>query len=318
MKKLPLWALALTLPAPAGAATMAPPMRSVEISAPAAIIGLGSATQDGLGVALSYRQSTRTTRRSGTSDAPNPGSERAVSRQKALLLDYRLLARLTAVLSLPRVYYRASDNTGDQTTEGLGDLTLFGKYSLWRSAGQEALALTGVKLPTGSNSRIDAAGNRLAASRQPGSGTVDVIVGGAFVRQTKSMTAHATATYKINGRLAYSFGNALAFDAGLDYRLPPAPWLSLRMGLGAEILARDRSIEAGPGVLGGGTVRDTGSEKAHLAPGLQLRPVEPWAVTLTVRVPVYQNFRGTQLKDGLDYSLGVSTRFWGAKEPKIR
>ena len=289
----------------------APPMMSVQVSPRSAITGLGSTSQDGVGINLSTRYSERSELQSGTTEVANPDNQKTESWQTTLLLDYRVTDSLTAILAVPHVNQTASYNPGNvtQTTKGLGDISVYGKYSLYKpSATSEVLALVGVEFPTGSTDERDSSGV-FPITQQPGSDSTDFIVGAAAVWGFPTFTTYGDFSYKINGSESYTFGNFLGLNAGVNYALPSMDQFSLVGEVNAEIAERDESEVAGPGVLAGGEVRDTGYSKIYLTPGIQWRPGKNSSLTFNAQVPVYQNLKGTQLASEVSYTLGVSLRF---------
>ncbi|MFZ2540470.1 MAG: hypothetical protein WAW75_01715 [Gallionella sp.] len=288
---------------------MPPPMMSVQVSPRSAVTGLGATSQDGVGINLSTRYSERSDLQSGTTKVGNPNNEKTQSWQTTLLLDYRVTDSLTAILAVPYVNQTASYTGAKQTTQGLGDIAVYGKYSLYKTdATSEVLALAGVELPTGSTKKGDSSGV-FPITQQPGSGSTDFIVGAAAVWGLPVLTAYGDFSYKINGSESYKFGNFLALNAGANYVIPSMEQFSLVGEVNAEIAARDKSDLSGPGVLPGGEVRDTGYKKIYFTPGIQWRPGKDWALNFNAQVPVYQNLNGTQLASGVNYNLGVSLRF---------
>lgn len=288
---------------------MSPPMMSVQVSPRSAVTGLGATTQDGVGVNISTRYSERSDLQSGTSKVGNPNNEKTQSWQTTALLDYRITDSLTAILAVPYVNQTTSYTGAKQTTKGLGDVSLYGKYSLFKpDATSEVLALAGVKFPTGSTEKGDTTGV-FPVTQQAGSGTTDYIAGAAAVWGFPTLTTYGDFSYKINGKKSYKFGNFLSVNGGVNYAIPSQDQFSLVGEINAEYAAQDKSDLAGPGVLPGGEVRDTGYRKIYLTPGIQWRPAKDWALNFNVQVPVYQNLRGTQLASGINYNLGVSMRF---------
>lgn len=288
---------------------MSPPMMSVQVSPRSPVTGLGSTTQDGVGINLSTRYSKRSDLQSGTSKVGNPSNEKTQSWQTTLLLDYRVTDSWTALLAVPYLSQTASYTGANQTTKGLGDIAVYGKYSLYKmDATSEVLALAGVELPTGSTDKGDSSGV-FPITQQPGSGSTDFIVGAAAVWGFPVLTAYGDFSYKINGSKSYKFGNFLALNGGANYALPGMAQFSLVGEVNVEIAEQDKSDLSGPGVLPGGKVRDTGYKKIYFTPGIQWRPAKDWALNFNAQVPVYQNVNGTQLASEVSYTLGISTRF---------
>ena len=288
---------------------MTPPMMSVQVSPRTAVTGLGSTSQDGFGLSLSTRYSERSDLQSGTSEVGNPNNESSKSLQTTLLLDYRVTDSLTALVAVPYLDQTASYTGDKQSTTWLGDIAVYGKYSLSKiDASSEVLALAGVELATGSTTLGNSAGP-FSATQQLGSGTTDYIIGAAAVWGFPSITSYGDFSYKINGSESYQFGNFLALNAGVNYALPSMDQFSLVGELNAEVAARDKS-DPNPAVLpAGGEVPNTGYKRVYLTPGIQWRPAKDWALNFSAQVPVYENLNGTQLASKVNYNLGVSMRF---------
>lgn len=294
------------------ASAMLPPFMAAQVATRSVVTGLGSAAREGVSVELSSRYEERSKLISGTQSVDNKSGERSESLTTTLLLDLRVAEQWSLVLVAPFVRRRALFGGADQTTRGFGDASIYAKRRVYRDtrvpAPREVLLLAGIKAPTGSTSQGDASG-RYPISQQPGTGTLDFIVGGAAVWGMPWFTAFGDATYKINGRKSYTFGNLLAVNAGASWPLPRLENWRLSGVLGAELAARDTSDFGGPGVLPGGAVRDTGYEKLFFTPGLQWRPTNRSSLTLDARLPLRQNARGTQLASSVDYGASASLQF---------
>lgn len=298
--------------------SQSPPMMSVNVSPGySPVQGVTSATEDGLGATLLFRQGTRNVRRSGTHDVTNPDNEQIVSQQTTLVLDYRFLDKMTAILSIPRLANRYTYGNVGQSTIGLGDIAALMKYSIYKgeSAGltREFLGIAGVELPTGATGLKDNTGALLPATQQAGSDTTDFIVGGAGIWGLPLLTLYGDVTYKINGNKSYRFGNSLAANIGASVPVPRFEGVSLLTAFNGQFNERDKSAQSGPGVLPGGTVRDTGGETFYFAPALQFSSGSDWAVTTGIQLPIAQNYRGTQLKSDVYYTSNVHMRFFTGK-----
>lgn len=289
---------------------MSPPMMSVQVSPSSAVTGLGATTRDGVGVNLSTRYSERSELQSGTSKVVNPGNEKTQSQHTTLLLDYRITDGLTGILVVPYVNntssYDSPSGRISQTTKGLGDVAVYGKYSLYKiDEAHEFLGLAGLKLPTASINKGDASGV-FPITQQAGSGSRDFIIGGAV----SWGTLYGDLSYKVNSKAeTYQFGNFLALNAGVNYVIPSKKQFSLVGEINAESAARDKSDLAGPGVLANGEVRDTGSDRIYFTLGTQWRPAKDWSLDFKAQVPVYQSIQGTQLTPKTNYNFGISYHF---------
>ena len=292
---------------PSFAMTPSPPMMSVQVSPRSAITGLGSTSQDGVGVNLSTRYSKRSDLQTGTDKVGNPNNEETESWQTTLLLDYLVTDKLTAILAVPYINQTASYGSVKQTTKGLGDISVYGKYSLYKpDASSEILALLGVELPTGSTDESDSLGV-FPITQQAGSDSTDIILGAAAVWGFSTFATYGDFSYKINGSEPYTFGNFLALNAGVNFAL--LDQFSLVSEVNVEVAASDESDPAPPVLPNGGEVPNTGYRKVYFTPGIQWRAGKDSSFTFNAQVPVYQNLKGTQLASDVSYTLGVSLRF---------
>lgn len=303
--------IALALASPAQA--MVPPAGAVGVPPRSSITTFSTASGDGLGLSLLSRRNARSSLGSGTRGAPNPDGQRSETIRSVLLLDYRLFPRLTFIAALPHVYHASASSQLRQTTNALGDAAIYGKYALLqdhpRNPRNQLSAILGVKYPTGSTSLRDAGGRRLPMPQQAGTGTIDFIFGAAASLTFPRGSLYGDVSYKFNTKAAYTFGDFLSANLGFNLPIGPIDPLSLTAELNGELAARDHSKENGAGVLPGGAVRDTGSELLFVSPGLQWRLARRSAASLSVQFPVYENYRGTQLRAGPTASLGLYTRF---------
>jgi len=321
MNKWFLWFLSIVFSAvtPLWGWAMSPPMMSVNVTPTSPVIGLGAPTSEGLGISLLTEQSTRSTRRQGRTNVSNPDNEKTSTFRASLLTDYRFSRDVTVILSIPYVFTEATYTNTNQKTNSLGDIGVFGKYSLYKdrpvSPNHELLGILGVEFASGSTSAKDSTGMLLTATQQPGSGTTDFILGGAWILRRPDFFLYGDMSYKINGSSAYKFGNPFAFNAGLNY--PIQKGFSLVGEINSQFITRDRSELQGPGVLSSGAVRDTGGETVYLSPGFQWRPTVALGIQLGVQLPVYQNLRGTQLASNVNTTFGVTYRFGVQEKDKM-
>ena len=300
----------------ASAFAMTPPASAASITPRAANLAFGTASGEGLGISLFTRRSSRDVLRSGDQDVPNPNHERQLNQRVDLLLDYRILDRTSLILDVPFIHNSAqSDTTIRRRVDSIGDIALYSKYALYRNRvfnpTQEVSFVAGVKMPSGPSSLKDAAGTRLDATFQPGSGSTDFIAGLSGSWSLRRAVLYADASYKYNTHTAYTFGDTFNADLGIQSPLKVAPRLSLTAEADVEVVERDHSIENLASILPGGGVENTGHRALFFTPGFQYRPIDKITLSFSVQVPVYQNFSGTQLASGPNINLAVFTRIGG-------
>jgi hypothetical protein len=225
---------------------------------------------------------------------------------------------VTAGLTVPyvhKVLRRTNPITSLRETlrsDGLGDATATAKYRFFQDAGPgettEGAALFGLELPTG---RADAAedGARLPQPLQPGSGSVDAILGAAFTRVDGRWQVNADAIGKLNSQAdGYRFGNTYRADAGVQLRLHPARYTSFDQAT-VNLIAELNAVFAERDAEGGATVLDSGGLKVFATPGVQVIASDCVLLEAAVSIPVYRALHGSQLEESFQTILGMRARF---------
>jgi hypothetical protein len=132
------------------------------------------------------------------------------------------------------------DYRGDSA--GLGDVTLLGQWRFFNNQATrtEAAFLFGVKAPTGPTNRVDALGGLFETEFQPGSGSWDVLVGGAFTQRFGAWSVDTNVLGVFAGRGAQDtrLGDRFRYNAAVSYRLVGfAPPSEQYAGLPASAMA---------------------------------------------------------------------------------
>lgn len=193
-------------------------------------------------------------------------------------------------------------------TASLGDVKWMASYQGLTSAGKLSVQ-GGVKLPTGSYTRKGmstdpASPNPVDIDRglQPGTGTIDVILGASYVDSLTpdwhymvqglwQTAVHSTAGYRP--------GNGLNANAGLRYTAWAAVQPQLQVNL--RYALRDSGENA--------DTISTGGTLLYVSPGVNLPLTERSSAYLYVQVPLYQNVHGVQLTPKYTASAGVRMAF---------
>ena len=108
-------------------------------------------------------------------------------------------------------------------SSGIGDVTLLGQWRFFNNQATrtEAAVLFGMKLPTGATDRIDQLGELFEAEFQPGSGSLDVLLGAAFTQRYGAWSFDANVLGVIVGRGTQDtrLGDRFLYNAAVSYRL---------------------------------------------------------------------------------------------------
>ena len=194
---------------------------------------------------------------------------------------------------------------------GIGDLRLFGRYTVWRrnwlGATFRVSPFAGLETPTGDDNERDAFG-RLPAAVQLGSGSWDPFGGIVATYQTLDFQIDAAISYQANIRAnGFEFGDVARLDASFQYRLWPRP---LGPGLPAFLygVLEANLIHQGNNERGGIEDANSGGTRLFLVPGLQY-VTKRWIVEAAVQVPLLQALNGAALQKDFVVRAGFRVNF---------
>ena len=184
---------------------------------------------------------------------------------------------------------------------GLGDIQTLGRYRFYHDANSNAGVRFGLKLPTGDIREKNSAGEAAERSLQPGTGSVDTLLGAYYNYHTGNLNWFAQGMWQqaAHERDNFKPGKKLNADVGVSYSATPD--LSLMLQLNAQYKAKDTGSNAEPDESGGHTL--------SLSPGLSYRIAGNTHVYGFVQAPIYQYVRGTQLTSDWSAAVGINTSF---------
>ncbi len=196
-------------------------------------------------------------------------------------------------------------------SSGFGDLTLFGRYTVFRDdvPGRtfHIAPFVGLKIPTGEDDERDQLG-RLPQPLQLGSGSWDPFIGIVGTYQTLDFEVDAQLSFQANTEANdFEFGDVARLDGSLQYRLWPR---NLGEGvpsflyavLEANLIYQDRNR------INGIEDPDSGGTLLFLTPGLQY-VTRRWIAEGVVQLPAMQNLNGTALEDDYIVRAGFRVNF---------
>jgi len=207
-----------------------------------------------------------------------------------------------------RLDMRVGGQDVTRSKQGIGDLTLMGRYTAYESNAPgrtfRIAPFLGLKVPTGDDDARDGLG-RLPPLVQPGSGSTDILGGAVATYQTLDFQIDGQVSYKANRKAnGFQFGNVAELDASLQYRLWPR---SLGSGVPGFLygVVEANLVHAAKDRSGGLADPNSGGTTLFIAPGVQY-VTRKWIVEAGVQIPVVQNLNGTTLKN--DYVLTTGFR----------
>lgn len=248
-------------------------------------------------------------------DDPTPADRELGVAGLVSVLGYGINSNLAVFGVLPYLDKELDLTTGGQRisrdSNGVGDLSVFGRYTLFRHNGPgynfNIAPFLGIETPTGENNDRDRFGT-LPAPLQAGSGSWDPFVGLVMSYQTLAYQVDAQAGYKINtGDDDFEFGDEFTFDASLQYRLWPRELGAGVPGflygvLEANLLHQEKNK------INAVNDPDSGGTSFFLSPGVQY-VTRRWVVEAIVQVPVAQDRNGTALEDDFIVRTGFRIAF---------
>ncbi len=191
---------------------------------------------------------------------------------------------------------------------GLGDIRIAGRYQLPLStedhARQQTLGFTfGLKLPTGSTTVKNDAGEEAERSLQPGTGTTDAFLGAYYQVQlpARGLLFFAQGAYgwPLDSYHDYKPGDRLTVDLGMRWQA--AEKFGLLLQLNTLFRGRDRGSQAEPD--------DSGGQYVFISPGFAVNLGRSAQLFALVQLPVYQYVNGVQLTASWGATAGVGFRF---------
>lgn len=220
------------------------------------------------------------------------------------IFSYAPIADASLTLTVPYVDRHFETQGRHFDAQGLGDVTILGKYRFYRRdlpLGRDQVAfLGGLELPAGSTEK--GPGIREAPPLQPGSGSIDTILGVAAATTRKNYGIEAALRLKINSEAKdVRFGNVLLYDLALARQFYPAwpkPFSQL------SLLLEFNGRTSGANEIGG-EKRPTGGTVLFFSPGVQYVMTENFLAELGVQLPVIQDFPDQALEPDYTVLLGV-------------
>ncbi|WP_394842696.1 transporter [Pendulispora brunnea] len=219
-------------------------------------------------------------------------------------LAFAPIDRLYLLLTVPTLRRTVSYvNEAERTRWGLGDIELRAKFFLFQDRDFQPRHLVsvigGVKLPTAPLQRNDA-GKLLPIELQPGTGSVDPIVGlsYAYFANPISFYASVQGTYPTSGTEGFRASPSLRTTTALQYQIVTP--LAVRAGI--ETRTDGKSLEDGS------HSRDSGGFIGYGAVEALVSPITDLMLFASFRMPILNALEGYH-DEGPMFGAGVALDF---------
>ncbi len=199
--------------------------------------------------------------------------------------------------------------------QGIGDLVVLANYQVYSRNGYDWAIQGGVKAPTGETNESDR-GSRLETEFQPGSGSWDVLVGGAASTTLGAFGLHASILYsatsegsqgtEIGDALHYNF--ALVFNPGRDHDHRAHEHASLIDDLRWELMLEINGEQRWEDRVRNTTEANSGGNVVYLSPGARIS-YQNISAFLSYGYPVVDDSIGWQSDFDFRLSGGIAVAF---------
>jgi len=239
---------------------------------------------------------------------------RTINRNLLATLDWNINPQWGLTLLLPMVdrshehIFNEDNGAGGVEPElekwnfsAIGDVRALARYRFYQDETSNAGVRFGLKLPTGSISKKNSAGEEAERTLQPGSGSVDSLLGAYYNHHMGNMAWFIQGIWQetVHERDNFEPGRKLGIDAGLNYSATPDLTLMLQLNL------LHKSKDSGSNAESA----DSGSTMVNLSPGFSYHILSGTQLYGFLQKPIYQYVNGAQLTANWSAAFGVSTQF---------
>ena len=246
----------------------------------------------------------------GSDSVGDPLRQREFSNVPVASGHYGVFNTLQTGAIVPFVLRELDTDMGRFSAGGIGDVTLYGKwrYYRWDDVGKAMnfALLGGIELPTGKDDVVDR-GVMLPSDMQPGTASWDPFLGTAVTYEPGRWRFNAMAMVKRVGQGTHDLNQGdqvfVELAAGNRFWLEPYPGPFMR----ADVALRYRW--EGADRQGGATVVSTGGQLLTAAVNWAFRPRPTVDLQVSVEIPIFEEVRGTQLKNVVALFAAFGLRF---------
>ena len=214
---------------------------------------------------------------------------------------------LAVTAALPYVRKRVLSQIGTQQLdlrpEGMADIVLYARHPFYEresfGSSFQIAGIGGLKFPTGATDLKDRSGLQIAPPLQPGSGSLDYLLGLTAIRRSRRFSLFGESVYRLatEGDAEYRLGKLLSYRAGTRFLL---------FGQ-VSVLGEIDGEYAGRNALKGEPIPSTGGHTSFAAAGLDVGLGTRASLLFLFQYPIFQQLDGVQVET--DYSLLFSGAF---------
>ena len=242
--------------------------------------------------------------REGSSSINNPGGNKAKITQSTLQVDYGITNRWTASILVP--YIKKEQETkkfGTRIAQGLGDVSVFGRYELladqYHAKSRSISVGLGVKFPTGSIDEPNTS-TLLPPAFQTGSGAYDLIPTASFFHPLGEGSVFGGVSWRIpleENKRGYKFGQEIELNLGTDY---PSPFFSNKLSFQLAVSYLDAGRDNDSDLIlparlrDGSKVLNTGGNFLDIVPGFRYKISKEVTLQARFSIPVHENWNGAR------------------------
>jgi len=244
-------------------------------------------------------------------DPANTGRDVEVNSLVSVLA-YGATEKLALFAALPYLRKEFRQTGGvRRSSEGIGDLTIFGRYTLFQRDGVGRTlrlgAIAGIKAPTGDDDEVDGLG-RLPIPLQSGTGSWDSFIGLVVSYETLQGGFHSQLTYhEKTAANNFEAGDVSRLDLSWQRRVWPK---KLQLNSNAFVYAvLETNIIHNEKSRASGQVNDnSGGTTVFITPGIQYAS-KKLILEAALQIPVHQNLNGTALENEYVFRAGFRVNY---------
>ncbi len=226
------------------------------------------------------------------------------------MLSVKPMERMSFDIDIPYVtrHYIEIDSHAqlgrNETSQGLGDITLTGNYQLIENEKKSFGLIAGVKLPSGETKELDSGGGRMEPELQPGTGSIDYIAGltGSFYPNDWDFSTNAIYIYKTEGAQDFRHGDVLSISlfAGKQFELNKKSYLTPGVMINNQLEKKQNNND--------GSVKDSGGYTMFIGPQVKL-DYQSVSVDFSYLSPAVQELGGMHQKLNGIWTSSLNVRF---------